>query len=99
MTAEIPAGLISVTGNLIEDLYVLPSREGRGYGTALLRQAVGACSGIPTLWLLETNQRAKAFYERRGFRPTGNVNRDNGPLAEIEYALPARDSFHPQRNL
>ena len=39
-----PAGLISLTetgeGSLIEDLYVLPRLEGRGYGGALLKAAI-----------------------------------------------------------
>lgn len=82
-----PAGLVSVTGNLIEDLYVHPGQQGRGYGSALLRHAIRECAGTPTLWLLETNEQARRFYKARGFRPTGKVNRDSGPLAEIEYAL------------
>lgn len=36
-----PVGLVSVTGNLIEDLYVLPGFQNRGYGTQLLRHAMG----------------------------------------------------------
>lgn len=87
LTDDGPAGLISVTGSLIEDLYVHPEKQGRGYGSALLRHAIQECAGTPTLWLLETNDRARAFYESRGFRPTGNVDRSHGPLAEIEYAL------------
>lgn len=85
-----PAGLISVTGSLIEDLYVHPEKQGRGYGSALLRYAIRECAGTPTLWLLETNDRARDFYEGRGFRPTGNIDRSHGPLAEIEYALDCR---------
>lgn len=86
LTDGAPAGVVVVNGNLIEDLYVLPERQGRGYGTALLLHAIRECVGTPTLWVLETNQRAAQLYERLGFRPTGQVNRDNGPLAEIEYA-------------
>ena len=32
-----PVGIVSVTANLIEDLYVLPDRQNMGYGTRLLR--------------------------------------------------------------
>ena len=43
-----PAGLISLTetgeGSLIEDLYVLPRLEGRGYGGALLEAKIGRAS-------------------------------------------------------
>lgn len=87
LTAEKPVGLVCVTGDLIEDLYVLPEDQGKGYGTALLRRAVTECAGRARLWLLETNTKAKVFYERRGFRPTGTVCRDHGPLAEIEMIL------------
>ena len=87
LTDDIPVGLVAVTGNQIEDLYVLPDQQGRGYGTALLVHAIRECAGTPTLWVLETNRRAIRFYERHGFQPTGRRNRENGPLAELEYAL------------
>ena len=82
-----PVGVVSVTGCLIEDLYVLPDRQNRGCGTALLRHAIRECEGRPVLWILENNHRAIRLYERVGFQPTGRVNREHGPLAELEYAL------------
>ena len=82
-----PIGTVSVTGNLIEDLYVLPERQNRGFGTALLRFAVEQCSGTPSLWILENNLRAKALYERLGFRETGNRKIAKNGLDEIELAL------------
>ena len=91
MTDDVPVGLVAVTGNLIEDLYVRPDRQGRGYGTALLHHAVRECAGTPTLWLLETNHGAGRLYTREGFRPTGRIDRSHGPLAEIEYTLTAED--------
>ena len=84
--AEEPAGIVSVAGSCIEDLYVLPAYQRRGYGTALLRHAVSVCRGTPVLWILETNRNAMRFYERRGFRPTGKRNAAHGPLAELEYS-------------
>ena len=33
---EVPAGIVSVTDSLIEDLYVLPEKQNMGYGTKLL---------------------------------------------------------------
>ena len=92
LTDKFPVGLVAVTGNLIEDLYVHPDCQCKGYGTALVRYAIRECAGIPTLWLLETNVRAGRLYERLGFRPTGRINRDNGPLAEIAYSLQADDN-------
>lgn len=93
---DTPAGLISVTGSLIEDLYVRPEKQGQGYGSALLRHALRECTGTPKLWLLETNKRARLFYEHRGFRPTGKIDRSHGPLAEIEYALDTRPNPEPE---
>lgn len=82
-----PMGVISVTGSLIEDLYVLPRHQRRGYGTQLLRHVIPLCDGQPTLWILENNHRAKSFYEAFGFIPTGRVNQE-GKLSELEYVLP-----------
>ena len=58
-----PVGIVSVTGSVIADLYVLPERQGMGYGTKLLQFAVEKCTGTPTLWILENNVRAKRLYE------------------------------------
>ena len=64
----VPAGIVSVSGNLIEDLYVLPKLQNRGYGTTLLRFAIGQCDDTPTLWILENNVNAERLYARMGFR-------------------------------
>lgn len=87
LTEERPLGLVSVTGSLIEDLYVLPEDQNRGYGTRLLRFAIRQCEGVPTLWILENNQNAARLYRRLGFRETGRVHTSPGALSEIEFAL------------
>ena len=46
---EKPVGIVSITDNLIEDLYVLPGMQSRGYGTELLRFAISQCTAIPVL--------------------------------------------------
>lgn len=68
-----PVGIVSVDENRIENLYVLPTAQGKGYGTALLRFAVAQCSGTPTLWVLSGNDKARALYRRCGFSETGNT--------------------------
>jgi ribosomal-protein-alanine N-acetyltransferase len=83
---DVPVGVVSVTGNLIEDLYVLPERQGHGYGTKLLRYAASVCDGTPTLWILENNTGARRLYERSGFSETGNRKITPGGLDEIEFA-------------
>lgn len=79
-----PAGVVSVHGNVIENLYVLPETWGRGYGSALLAFAAERCTGAPRLWVLNCNERARRLYGRRGFRETGNRRELKGGLAEIE---------------
>lgn len=81
------AGIVSVTGSLIEDLYILPDCQNRGLGTALLRYAVSRCEGRPTLWILENNAGAERLYRREGFVPTGRRNNIASGLDEVEYEL------------
>ncbi len=84
---EKPVGIVSVHGSLIENLYVLPSEQNQGYGTQLLAFAVGKCTESPSLWILNTNDRAKRFYERHGFKPTGNVVQHAEGMYELELSL------------
>lgn len=82
-----PIGIVSVTGNLIEDLYVIPDKQNMGYGTKLLQYAVEKCTEPPTLWILENNERAERLYQRAGFKKTGRINEAPDGLDEIEFAL------------
>ncbi|MBR0387343.1 MAG: GNAT family N-acetyltransferase [Clostridia bacterium] len=84
---EKPVGIVSITGSLIEDLYVLPDMQNRGYGTELLRFAIGLCTAIPVLWILENNAGARRLYHRMGFRETGRRHSITDGLDEIELAL------------
>ena len=87
LVAEKPLGIVSIQDSLIENLYVLPSEQNKGYGTQLLAFAVEKCTGSPLLWVRSTNDRAKRFYERNGFRPTGNVIQHTGGMCELEFCL------------
>ena len=56
-------------------LYLLPDCWGRGLGKALLEAALErlwemGCREV-SLWVLEENRRARAFYERQGFSLSG----------------------------
>ena len=53
-----PVGIVSVHGSLIENLYVLPSEQRKGYGSQLLHYAIQRCSGIPCIWMLNNNEGA-----------------------------------------
>ena len=85
LVQEKPVGIVTLRGNLIENLYVLPGEQNKGYGTQLLIFAMEKCVGSPTLWVLNTNAGARRFYERHGFRPTGNVVRHGDSLYEAEF--------------
>ena len=82
-----PVGVVSISGSLIEDLYILPEAQNRGGGTALLHFAIARCAGTPTLWILENNAGARRLYEREGFRETGRRNAITDELDELEFAL------------
>ena len=87
LTEDEPVGIVSVAGSLIEDLYILPEYQNRGYGTRLLHYAIRQCEGIPTLWILENNKDAERLYRREGFRETGRRNVITDKLDEIEFSL------------
>ena len=83
-----PVAVVSVKDELIEDLYVLPEQENKGYGTQLLGYVVAKIQKlgmIPSLWILENNHDAERLYLRQGFVPTGNRNHITGKLDEVEF--------------
>ena len=81
---ECPVGIVSVQDSLIENLYILPGYQGRGYGTRLLHFAMGQCRGRPTLWILDNNEGAYRLYARNGFRKTGRTEKLTESLYELE---------------
>jgi ribosomal protein S18 acetylase RimI-like enzyme len=73
-------------------LYLLPAYFGRGFGRALLGHCIRALEmeGFRKvcLWVLEENRRARAFYEKAGFRPDGgkiSVDIGGKELTEVRY--------------
>lgn len=84
---EETVGVVSVTGNLIEDLYVIPLKQRMGYGTKLLQFAVKKCSGTPSLWILENNKRAEQFYCSNGFKKSGRVHSVTNGIDEVEFTM------------
>lgn len=72
-----PVGLVAVKPGWLEALYVLPSHWGAGIAARLHRHALDRLEvqGARTakLWVLEHNDRARAFYERQGWRPNGET--------------------------
>ena len=84
--------MVSVAGDLVENLYVLPDCWGRGYGTLLLEHALRQCRGTPRLTVLSSNGRALGWYLRRGFREAGRRALREG-LEEIDMIL-KEDNHH-----
>ncbi|HET8958537.1 MAG TPA: GNAT family N-acetyltransferase [Microcella sp.] len=66
-------------------LYVRASHYGSGLGAQLLEAAIGEQPA--SLWVLEQNPRARAFYERHGFRHDGTHETlpDFEGLVEVRY--------------
>ncbi|MBM6896765.1 GNAT family N-acetyltransferase [Pseudoflavonifractor capillosus] len=79
-----PKGIVSLKGNLIENLYVHPSEQRKGYGTQLLRYVEELCSDKPTLWVLSNNQSTISLYRREDYEFTGNRRKLRSNLAELE---------------
>ncbi|WP_292193705.1 N-acetyltransferase [Butyrivibrio sp.] len=83
-----PVAVVSVNVGLIEDLYVLPNQQNKGYGTQLLSYVVTLIQEkklTPSLWILENNYGAERLYLRNGFKESGRRNHITGKLDEVEY--------------
>ena len=71
----------------IYNLHVAFSRQGQGIGSAMFENAVrlgrehGARSLV--LWVVRTNARARAFYERRGMRLDGGEQEHSVGLGHV----------------
>ena len=86
LTDDIPVGIVSVSDNMIENLYVLPERWHCGYGSHLLAFAIGKCDASPVLTVLNNNT-AIEMYRKFGFKETGKIIPLNPDLWEIEMTL------------
>lgn len=75
----------------IVKLYVEPASQGRGVGGELLRYGLSclADQAVVRLCVMNVNARARAFYERFGFRASGEENVLNASrgLSELTYEL------------
>jgi ribosomal protein S18 acetylase RimI-like enzyme len=74
-------------------IYLLPDYWDRGIGRRLLELSEDALRragfGDAVLWVLEDNARARAFYERNGWRPDGarrTSERGGEATVEVRYA-------------
>ena len=72
-------GFIRMEDGEIIKLFVDPFFQGRGIGAKLLEFAVET-HHANRLWALEKNERAIRFYERHGFRLTGEKKFEEGTM-------------------
>jgi ribosomal protein S18 acetylase RimI-like enzyme len=75
-------------------LYVHPAASGAGVGRGLLYRAIDAMPGVDVgLWVFEGNDRARALYERAGFRPEGaRLTDPRWRTPQARYLRPGRSS-------
>ena len=75
-------------------VYLLPEEWGRGGGRALLGHAISALAAAgfedASLWVLETNRRARGFYEHEGWRHDGATKQERfgERVTEVRYRRP-----------
>jgi GNAT superfamily N-acetyltransferase len=88
-----PVGFATVSPGWLRNLFVVPTEWGRGGGAELHDEAVlllrSGDASIAQLWVLEENERARRFYETRGWRDDGGRSRSEFPPhpVELRYAL------------
>jgi len=81
-------GYMLVDGESLDQLYVSPCWQGQGFGSALLDKAKTLSPDRLVLWTFERNERARAFYEARGFRridQTEGKNEEGEPDVQYEW--------------
>lgn len=68
-----------------------PARQGEGIGSALLRPVLESCDAdeVPA-YLESSKERNVGFYERHGFRVTGEVRLPDGPTMWLMWRDPRR---------
>lgn len=84
-------------------IYLHPSVWRRGLGNRLMAQAeaafgVNGCGDV-ILWVLERNERARAFYRSRGWSEDGTTRtqwQDGIALREIRYHMNLKHSISPE---
>jgi len=81
--------MVSLSDGWIDQLYVDPSRQGRGIGTCLVDFAKARAPDGLDLWTFQTNAGARRFYERHGFTAVAWTEGDNEEGApDVRYRWP-----------
>ena len=95
------AGYARCTTTWLDDLYVRPTRQGRGVGAALFDLVTTLRPDGFCLWVFESNTPARAFYRNRGCleleRTDGTGNEERAP--DIRVAWPGHEPLAFLRGL
>ena len=79
---------------VVVSVYVTPTHRGTSLATDLITETeswgVGWHAPLSTLWVAEENPRARAFYHRIGYRPTGDRTRMKPGSNRMEMRLEKR---------
>ena len=90
-------GVAAVEGEWLHGLYVVPDEWGTGVAGQLHAHAVEAIAAAhdrAKLWCLESNHRARRFYEKHAWRENGDTRRRRVPTAPARRRLLARAPSH-----
>jgi len=75
-------------------IYIHPDYEGKGFGSMLLNKAIETLKAEgykkATLWVLDTNTKARAWYEHKGWKVEGKTKVDKKigfDLNEVRYII------------
>jgi putative acetyltransferase len=84
-------GIIAFREGRIDQLYILPTWQGRRIGTALLQMAQDRFDRL-RLWTFQRNKRARGFYEYHGFvaisETDGSRNEEKEPDVMYSWQRP-----------
>ena len=92
VTDDIPVGVFYLSDCEIADLYIQPDCRNKGYGKRIIDFAKKKCNKL-TLIVLSSNCNAIRFYEREGFRFTGNNKLIRMGLWEQEMQFTEKSSW------
>src|SRR6266404_7718172 len=78
-------------GEEVRLLYTRPDRIGMGAGTQLIDAAKASGIAALELWCFQANERARRFYEARGFRPIRFTDgADNECSGNVPMSVPSQ---------
>ena len=81
-------GMMALSSDMLDQLYVAPAWTGRGIGSHLVELAKRRRPGGLDLYTFQVNRNARGFYQRRGFIEVsvgdGSANEEGQP--DVRYA-------------